>query len=151
MTLPFSLDTVIWLGGALLVIALVIWIIRLEKKIGRLTAGASGASLEKVIYALVEQVKATDQVNEEIKAYLVKMDERIGRSVQHVKTIRYNPFPDQGGNQSFAIAWLDEAGNGTVMSSLFARDKMSVYAKPVRSYDSEFELSQEERAALSKA
>lgn len=151
MTLPFTLDTVIWAGGALLIIALVIWIIRLESKVRRLTAGASGASLEKVIYALVEQVGATDRVNEEIKDYLRQIDGRLQKSVQHVKTIRYNPFPDQGGNQSFAIAWLDEAGNGTVMSSLYARDKMSVYAKPVRAYESEFELSEEERAALSKS
>jgi hypothetical protein len=150
MTLPFTSETVILAGAGLIILLLVIWLVSLERKLRRLTAGADGASLEKVIHALVDQVKATDEVNEEIKDYLRQLDARLKKSVQHVKTIRFNPFPDQGGNQSFAIAWLNEEGDGTVLSSLYARDRVSVFAKPVKARQSEFELSREEQASLTK-
>ena len=63
----------------------------------------------------------------------------------------FNPFPDQGSNQSFAIGMLDEEGNGLVISSLYSRERISVFAKPVKNGKSEYELSTEEKEALEKA
>ena len=41
---------------------------------------------------------------------------RHGRhAVQRVGLVRYNPFEDTGGNQSFALALLDADANGVVL------------------------------------
>ena len=65
--------------------------------------------------------------------------------------MRFNPFPDQGSNQSFAIGMLNEEGDGVVFSSLYSRDRMSVFAKPIKNNKSEYELSDEERKVLDRA
>lgn len=135
------------LAASLILLA---WVAYLEWRLKRLLRGRSASSLEEVIVTLGENVKQTDKINEEIQQHLIKMEERLRRSIQHVKTVRFNPFADQGGNHSFATALLDEHGNGTVISTLYSRDKTSVYAKPVQNRTSEFELSTEERQAIAK-
>jgi hypothetical protein len=139
----------------LLVLALVVflvWVISLELRLKRFLRGKSAMSLEEVITMLGKQVSDTDRTNEEIKQHLISMEERLQHSVQHVKTIRFNPFhgEGQGGNQSFATAFLDEHGNGAVLSTLYARDKVGVYAKPIVKYTSEYELTAEEKESLAK-
>lgn len=132
------------------IVLLLAWIGYLEWRLKRLLSGKNGVSLEEAIVNLAENVRQTDNVNEEIQAHLIKMEERLRRSVQQVKTVRFNPFSDQGGNYSFAISLLDEHGDGAVISTLYSRDKTSVYAKPVKNRQSEYELSAEEKQALAK-
>lgn len=150
MTLNLELVPLYVLAGIILL--LLAWIIRLEWRLKKLLAGKKGESLESVITDLVTAVKDTDKVNEEIQKHLIGVEQRLRRSIQHVKTDRFNPFREQGlgGNQSFAVALLDEHGDGVVLSSLYTRDKVSVYAKPVKHRQSEYELTNEERAVLSQ-
>ena len=46
---------------------------------------------------------------------------------------------------------LDEDGNGVVLSSLYSRERMSVFAKPIKNNKSEYELTAEEKEALKGA
>jgi hypothetical protein len=89
----------------------------------------------------------------EMKSYLTDVEKRLRRSVQAVETIRYNPFKGtgSGGNQSFATSLISEEGNGVVISSLYSREHVSVFSKPVKSHKSEFELTEEELDVLNKA
>ncbi len=139
----------------LIIIALLvslIWIIRLELRLNRFWRGREGVNLESIILKLRQEVETVDKTNKEIQKYLIDMERRLKQSVQHVKTIRFNPFREQGqgSNQSFATALLDEQGNGTVISTLYSRDKVSVYAKPIKNYHSEFEITEEEKIVLAK-
>ena len=65
--------------------------------------------------------------------------------------VRFNPFEDTGGNQSFALALLDSRGDGFVVSSLHARAGTRVYAKAITNGASEAALSDEETEALRQA
>lgn len=132
------------------ILLLLAWVGYLEWRLKRLAAGKNGVSLEETIIALSENVRRTDNINKEIRAHLIEMEERLQRSIQQVKTVRFNPFADQGGNYSFAISLLDEHGDGAVISTLYSRDKTSVYAKPIKNRRSEYELSGEEQAAIAK-
>lgn len=62
--------------------------------------------------------------------------------------VRFNPFEDTGGNQSFALALLDAHGDGVIVSSLHARNMTRVYAKAVVGGTSDAALSDEESQAL---
>ena len=126
------------------------WIVRLELKINRLLGGQDKNNLKVLLLELHGKLKDTDSVNEAIKRHLLNMEDRLRKSVQHVKTIRFNPFRQDGGNHSFTTAFLDERGNGTVISSLYTREKVTLYAKPITNYQSEFELTEEERASLAR-
>ena len=68
------------------------------------------------------------------------------RAFQRVGLVRYNPFEDTGGNQSFALALLDAEGNGWVLSSLHARAGTRVYAKAIAGGRADAALSEEETA-----
>ena len=53
------------------------------------------------------------------------------RAFQRIGLVRFNPFEDTGGNQSFALALLDHHGDGFVVSSLHARAGTRVYGKAI--------------------
>lgn len=71
------------------------------------------------------------------------------KSVQEIKLVRYNPYDDTGGDQSFSVSLLDKQGNGIVVTSLHARSGTRVFAKPVKSGQAEsYELSKEEQEVI---
>ena len=72
--------------------------------------------------------------------------------VQKIGIVRFNPFADTGGAQSFSIALLDAQGSGIVMTSLYARAGNRWYVKEVvKGRGREMELSKEEESVIEKA
>ncbi len=135
---------------SLALIALVIWIIILERRIGQLLSGKNAATLEDTITKNQEELGELFQFKSAVEAELNRLNERIKKKIHGAKTIRFNPFAGtgSGGNQSFATALLNEEGDGVVLSSLYSREKVSVFAKPIKGRTSEFELTDEEREVL---
>jgi len=72
-------------------------------------------------------------------------------SIQKVGLIRYNPFSEVGGNQSFSLALLDAQDNGVVITSLYNREGNRVYSKPIEQGQSFYPLSAEEIKAIELA
>lgn len=139
------------IGGLLFVTLILIgWIIMLERRIKRLSAGRQIASLEDIIGDMGEDVERIMLAWQKAEERFAHIDERLKRQISHVKTVRFNPFADQGSNQSFATAIVNDHGDGVVISSLYARDKMSVYSKPVKGHSSEYDLTAEELEALTR-
>lgn len=89
----------------------------------------------------------------EIHAICEHLNKMAAQSIQKVGVIRFNAFAHEGegGEQSFAIALLNQNDDGLVLSSLFARAEMRVYSKPVRGGVSDHHLSAEEQKAIQKA
>ena len=71
--------------------------------------------------------------------------------MQHVGVVRFNPFADKGGDQSFAMAILDDQANGAVISTIHSRVEVRVYAKPVIGGQSTYTLTAEEKDAIARA
>ena len=72
-------------------------------------------------------------------------------SIKRVGVVRFNPFKEIGGNQSFSIALLDTNNDGLVITSFYGREGNRVYAKPVKKGKSKYLLSKEEKKAIEKA
>lgn len=146
------MDTVTTIYALLAVIAVLVgWIVWLEIRLGKLFRGKKAQNLEHVLIDMGTFMDELDAAHRKIEARMDEMNHRVKRSIQGVETVRFNPFSDAGGNQSFATALLNEEGDGVVISSLYSRDKVSVYSKPVRGHESEYPLTKEEHDALSKA
>jgi len=148
-----TMVTVLLLLAAL--IGLIAWLLmrlrRVEKSYRTLTAGTNAGNLETVLKEHVEQVHAaTDRVRQ-----LDEATDRLARAsrshIQRMSVLRFNPFRDSGGDQSFAVAFADQDGNGVVISSLHGRDATRVYAKPLAGWGSVYQLTDEERQAIEKA
>jgi len=134
----------------LIIILLVAWIIRLEVKFRRLTAGESGNLEESMTHLKDKQSEAEDFMNE-MEKYLTDVEKRLQKSVQAVETVRFNAFDGVGANQSFATVLLNQKGDGVVFSSLYGRERTSVFSKPLKNHTSEHGLSEEEKQAVKKA
>lgn len=137
----------------LLLIIAVFWIIHLEKKLKKILIGKSASSIEESLENISKDLTNLNKFKTELETYLVDVEKRLRRSVQGVHTLRFNPFKGtgSGGNQSFATAILNEEGDGVILSSLYSREHVSIFSKPVKKYIAEFELSEEEKEALLKA
>jgi hypothetical protein len=143
------------LVAAVLVLALVVlWLLRqvsgLRTRLRGLTRG-DGGDLEDVLGAHLDRVHALGKEVERLVARTGKLESTSPRAFQRVGLVRFNPFEDTGGNQSFALALLDAEGNGWVLSSLHARSGTRVYAKSIRAGRSDGALSDEETAAIKQA
>jgi len=128
-----------------------IWIIVTEKRLKRFFLGKKAKDLEDTIAILESEISKLNKAKDNTEKEIAVINSKLKKSIRGIETIRFNPFPDQGSNQSFAVGMLNEEGDGLVISSLYSRDRMSVFAKPVKNGRSEYELSDEERMALDKA
>ena len=69
-------------------------------------------------------------------------------SIQKKGIIRFNPFSEVGGDQSFSLALLDGNDDGLVITSFYTREGNRVYGKPIKNGKSQYALSQEEIKAI---
>ncbi len=135
-----------------LTVILIGWVIRLEVKFSRLMTGKNGKSLEDGIIALIDKVETLEKNEAIAHKNISNLRERLKKCVQKVETVRFNPFKGtgSGGNQSFVTAFSDEEGKGVVLSGLYARGGVSVYAKPISNFTSEYQFSDEEKETVDK-
>lgn len=145
----FFLAYFVFIGIAIIVGA--IWVVITEKRLKRFFIGKKAKDLEDTIISLEKDIVDLKKAKETIEKNIITINTKLKKSIRGLETIRFNPFPDQGSNQSFAVGMLNEEGDGVVLSSLYSRDRMSVFAKPIKNHKSEYELSAEEKETLKKA
>jgi len=124
---------------------------RIDARLAGLTRGAGGNDLEAVLDAHLDKVFAVSRELDEVTVRTAVLEAAQKRSFQRVALVRFNPFEETGGNQSFALALLDAGGNGWVLSSLHARSGTRVYAKAIKGGRADAALSDEESAAIGQA
>lgn len=149
---------VLWVGAIILGLVALIWLFILQRRLDRMLAdvravltGTQGADLEAVLRDYAAQVQRTAAQVDELGQQAQQLEETLRQSLQQVGVVRFNPFSDTGGDQSFAIALLDAQGDGVVLSGLYSRAGVRVYAKPVEGGTSTYHLSAEEEEAIVRA
>lgn len=113
--------------------------------------GKDNQDLEEIIIKNKQEIKKLDSDIEDLYKISDQIHKIASKGIQKVGLVRFNPFKDTGGNQSFAVALLDAANNGIIVSGLYTRNETRVYSKPINSGKSEFQLSEEEKQAIKKA
>lgn len=96
-------------------------------------------------------LKKLEEEHQKISKDLEELKQKNRKNFQKIGMIRFNPFNEVGGDQSFSIALLDADNNGFVVTSHFSRESNRVYAKPVEKGTSQYQLSIEEKEAINKA
>ena len=158
MTLDESTQTMLVVGLAVVVTLLLVWVAllqrseaRLRSRLRRVLTGGETTSLDQILDQQAQRLDGLSGRLDALNKLHKELEAITQRSIQKVGVIRYNPFSDAGGDQSFAIALLDAEGNGLVVSSLHSRTETRVFAKPVRAGRSTYSLSDEEQQAVKKA
>lgn len=107
-----------------------------------------GGSLREILESHAERVAEVSARLGNVNRSQQLLEERTQTSLRHIGMIRFNPFEDTGSDQSFAIALLDDARDGIVISSLHGRSNTRLFAKPVENGLSRHTLSDEESQAI---
>ena len=72
--------------------------------------------------------------------------------IEKIKLIRFNPFDDVGGDQSFILVLLNKENSGILLTSLHHRSFTRIYAKALKNGQGDnITLSKEEKSAILKA
>ncbi|KKQ92007.1 MAG: hypothetical protein UT17_C0003G0030 [Candidatus Woesebacteria bacterium GW2011_GWB1_39_10] len=141
----FLTITAVWLLGISIILYKIFVIFN------RLTKGVGVADLKKVL----EKVISKEEENGIDVAKIIKrvsfLEEDGRRHVQKVFIVRFNPFRELGGDHSFSLAILDGEDTGIIITSLHTRDRTRVYMKDIKRGKSSFELSVDEKKALTGA
>lgn len=145
VSLGILLGIIVWLS---IVSALLIRMINHYNRIG----GIGKAGLRDVLETIVGAVSRVERKTNDVDKLTDSLASLGERHLQRIGIVRFNPFADTGGAQSFSIAFLDGKDNGIVMTSLYARSGNRWYVKEVvAGKGKELALSKEEESAIEKA
>lgn len=135
-----------WLGGLTY-----LWL-SLRQRYGKIFESKDNQDFTKV---LIDLQSSANQRQSKINHIENALDQQKAESANHLQKtglVRFNPFSDTGGNQSFALAILDKKGTGFVITGLHSREATRVFTKPVNEWkEVGYEFSKEEIQAVLEA
>jgi len=129
---------------------LIFLVFRLKRKLDIFLRGGN-KDFEGVLRDLIEKSEIREKEMKEIFERILRVEEISKISFQKVGVVRYNPFKDVGGDQSFSIALLDSKDSGFVITALYMREGNRIFAKSIVGGKSEYPLSEEEKRAIEQA
>lgn len=143
---------------AVAVVLLVVWqgstnlrLNRLLRQYRQLATGIEGQPLDELLQKILDRGAIESQTLSRLESDLSRLGAEVQTHIQNVGLVRYNAFDDTGGDQSYALALLDDNGNGAIVNGLFHRTECRVYVKPVQDWKSIYSMSDEESEAIRKA
>lgn len=133
-------------------IALSFFFWRILQHYNRLSRGVNSKTLRTILDDLLKDVDLAKKDIEYLKRYSVQLEKEGLLHIQKVGLIRFNPFKDTGGDQSFIVSLIDGKDTGVIISGLYSRSGTRWYAKQVVEGKAVgHELSEEEKQALREA
>ena len=129
-------------------------LMRLSKLRQRFDAALGGEgtdSLEQTLAQYLSRVEAVDKRLSILDIEYNRLGTMASLASQKISLVRFNPFGDTGGDQSFSLAVLDAHNSGYVVTSIHGRQGTRVYVKPVDLGKSKYSLSAEEQQAITQA
>jgi hypothetical protein len=154
--MPEALLAPLAIGGFAMAVLALLLVLLLLVRLGRggRRSGEPGTGDVAVDRLLADERQRVEALRRELNGLadeLRRVEAEGQRAMKRVGIVRFNPFEDTGGNQSFAVALLDGQSNGLVVSSLHSRQQTRVYLKAIRAGTAESALSDEEAEALRRA
>jgi hypothetical protein len=116
-----------------------------------LSSGIEGQPLDQLLQKILDRSEMDSKTLAQLEADLRDLGTEVQTHIQNVGLVRYNAFNDTGGDQSYALALLDDHGDGAIVNGLFHRTECRVYVKPVQEWKSTYSMSDEEAEAIRRA
>ncbi len=138
---------------------LAVWLIwltvsylRLRKNYLIITQGINKKSLDVILGNVVIGLQDAKKDIAQLQIRCDKIEKEDKYHLQKIGLLRFNPFKDTGGDQSFILALVDAFDSGIVITALYSRTGTRWYTKRiVRGKGTELELSEEEKKAVKLA
>jgi hypothetical protein len=150
---------ILWLLGLSVINFIVVaWLLDIsnrqrerDQKLEQFLTDAGGLDIAQPLERITDRLSTADEQVQRFSNELEQLKKNLPQSIQAVSLVRFQAFADFGGDQSFALAMADVAGDGVVLTGLFAREGSRVYAKPLSGWASSYSLSFEEEEAIKQA
>ena len=135
---------------SVLSISSLVQIYGLKKQIKSVLELSSDRDLNLALEEIISSNKNINQQQKQIKQLYSEVKNISERSLQKTALLRFNPFSDTGGDQSFALCMLDHTNSGVIITAIHSRENTRVYTKEINNGSSQLSLSKEENRVLSK-
>lgn len=142
---------------AVLLLALA-WLLRvhsraraLESRLDAILGDVAVGNTPQMLAEYLQTVRSTAAATRAMKAEHDQVARLMPTVVRHIGLVRFSPFHDTGGDQSFTLALLDGRADGVVITALHSRSDSRLYAKPVERGKSSYSLTPEEIDAIDRA
>ncbi len=129
-------------------LALALRMRRANRRITALTRGMDGQNLEAALTSHFDMGVQTNRRMDALEQAVGVLQAQMPLALQKARLIRYDAFEDVGGEQSFSLALLNARGDGVVLTSVYSRMDVRVYAKAIAGGQASHALSREEERAL---
>lgn len=123
----------------------------LERRFNAALGAETEHPLEQTLATYLARVDTVDTRLTQLNVEYERLAIANSLASQKISIVRFNPFGDTGGDQSFSLAVLDAHNSGYVLTSIHGRQGTRVYVKPVDFAKSKYGLSAEEQQALAQA
>lgn len=134
----------------LLFLTVMFW--RMLTHYNKLTGGTRNQGLRGLLEEILKSSIQNKKDIEMLQMYCDRIEKEGHFHIQKVGLLRFNPFKDTGGDQSFILSLVDRNDTGVIISGLYSRSGLRWYAKKVvNGVGSEHDLSAEEKKALKEA
>lgn len=118
----------------------------------RLVGKTKKKDLKNILDKILAKIEKQDKKSGKLEERCDQLEKLGLKHLQKVGFLRFNPFSDTGGDQSFVLSFLDGKDNGIILSSLHSRGTTRIYAKAVKKGKGDkIELSKEEKEVIKKA
>lgn len=143
---------VLSLVGFVWFLVLTIMVLRQGQFLKSLFPKSASRDIRKKFEEIVNTISEFDKKIMDIGDRVNFIEENDLRHVQKVRLLRYNPYEDTGGDQSFSVVFLDKEITGLVITSLHTRSGTRVFAKPViKGKCGKYQFSKEEQNVIDLA
>lgn len=153
MTFTFEQSIISILILAFLVLILLIWNFILHFRFNRLIRGSNKKSIEDSLVNVYKYIDNANVESKKINDSILVLQNKMKKSPRGFGMTTFKAFDGvkSGGSNSFAISFVNDQGNGIVLSTFHARDRVNVFSKKIDNFKCEVMLTEEEQEALNKA
>lgn len=136
----------LWLGA----LSVLFW--QLFSHYNNLVKGVTQKTLKSILEEVLKTLEVTKKDIDFLKTRCDTIEKDGLLHIQKIGLLRFNPFKDTGGEQSFILSLVDKNNTGVVISGLYSRSGTRWYAKKVvKGVGVGIDLSEEEKKALIEA
>lgn len=148
----------LWALTWLVIALLAVWVVRAQRRaqqatqrLDELLGDADRGDTTHLLAEYLGTVRRTAAMVSRMESEHARMAALMPSVIRHVGLVRFSPFHDTGGDQSFTLALMDGRRDGVVITALHSRTDSRLYAKPVTGGRSDYSLTPEEREAMDRA
>lgn len=149
------LIAIIGLLAILVIVALIIGIVNISKINSLLDYSEDGNlvdNLEKYYNSVRDlQKKLRGSQEGTMNDRILACESKVNMTLSKIGIVNFNAFDDVHGNQSFALAVLNQYNDGFVITSLYGSSSSNSYIRSIKNGRSATKLIDEEKEAINKA